>query len=117
MDWAYDFTCDGRTIEAVRDALNAAGPWQWHLRENQYFGDYLSSGSVEHVWLRVHEYPCTGLLSTGPSPFSGLHGKGFKAMLHIDDGSIATRPDIDRLFRQLLQAIDAANATEIEPYD
>ncbi len=112
MDWAYDFTCGGRSIEAVLAALNATGPWQWQLRDNQVYGDYLACRPQEHVWLRIHEYPCTGI-----GTFAGLHDKGFTALLQIDAGSAATQSEIDRAFRRLLQAIDAADLTAIEPYD
>jgi hypothetical protein len=108
MDWAYDFTCD-QPIEAILAAFSAAGPWEWQLRETSTYGDYLNCRPQPHVRLRVHEYPFRA--------FVGLRGKGFKALLQIEVGSTATRAEIDDRFRRLLQAINAANLTEIEPYD
>jgi hypothetical protein len=112
MDWAYDFACD-RPIEAVLAAFNAAGPWAWQLRETVVYGDYLNCRPMEHVRLRVHEYPFAGAYGT----FTGLGDTGFKALLQIDAESSATQSEIDRVFRRLLQAIDASNVSEIEPYD
>ena len=49
--------------------------------------------------------------------FLGLYDKGFKALLEIETECGATRSEIDDVFRCLLQAINATNVTEIEPYD
>ena len=46
-----------------------------------------------------------------------LRDKGFSALLEIRAESMATRFEIDAVFRRLLQEIDATNVTEIEPYD
>jgi hypothetical protein len=110
-DWAYDFECD-QPIEAFLAALNAAGPWQWQLRDSHFYGDYLNCRPREHVRLRVHEYPSKGMVK-----FSGLHNKGFKALLEIEVETGTTRSEIDEVFRRLLQAVNATNVTEIEPYD
>ena len=110
--WAYDFACD-QPIETVLAAFNAAGPWQWQLRESAVYGDYLNCRPDAHVRLRVHEYPQTGEYGT----FTGLRDKGFSALLEVDSGSAAAQPEIDGVFRRLLQAIDATNVTDIEHYD
>jgi hypothetical protein len=81
--WAYDFACE-QSLDAIAAAFNAAGPWQWQLRESAVYGDYLNCRPMERVRLRVHEYPQTGEYGT---------------------------------FRRLLQAINATDVTEIEPYD
>ena len=110
--WAYDFTCD-QQIEAILAAFNAAGPWQWELRDSAVYGDYLSCRPGEGVRVRVHEYPQTGAYGT----VVGLRDKGFSALLRIDPEGMATRSGIDGIFRSLMQAIDAKNMAEIEPYD
>ena len=110
--WAYDFACD-RPLEAVLAGFNAAGPWQWTQRESAVYGDYLNCRPMERVRLRVHEYPQTGEYGT----FVGLRDKGFSALIEIDAEGAATRSEIDDVFRRLLQAINATNVTEIEPYD
>jgi hypothetical protein len=112
MDWAYDFRCD-RPIEAVLAAFNAAGPWQWQLRESAVYGDYLNCRPQEHVRLRVHEYPTAGEYGV----FVGLRDKGFCALLEVGVASGAARAEIDGAFLRLLQEIDAADVVEIEPYD
>ena len=109
--WAYDFACD-QPIEAIPAAFNTAGPWQWQLRDSDFYGDYLNCRPKQHVRLRVHEYP-----SKGHVKFVGLRYKGFKALLQIDAERMATRSEIDDVFRRLLQGINATNVTEIEPYD
>jgi hypothetical protein len=110
-DWAYDFTCR-QPIEAIRDAFNAAGPWQWPLNDSHFYGDYLNCRPQEHVRLRVHEYPGNGMFR-----FTGLRSSGFKAILEIEAPGTVTRSDVDSVFRRLLQGIEATNVTEIEPYD
>jgi hypothetical protein len=120
--WAYDFTCD-QPIETILAAFNAAGPWQWQLRDSTIFGDYLSCRPNERVWVRVHEYSRMGY---GPIPLlasehfrasAGRRDKAFAASLQIDGESMAARPEIDHVFQRLLQRINATNMTEIEPYD
>ena len=107
--WAYDFACE-RSMQEIRAAFNAAGPWQWEQRERIHYGDYLSSRPTEGVQLKVHEYP------GGDGWVIGLGDKGFKAQLEIPADSMA-RAEIDGIFRRLLQAIDATSVTRIEPYD
>ena len=107
--WAYDFTCD-QTLEAILAALNSAGPWQWALGESAVYGDYLNCRPMEHVRVRLHEFP--------QMLFVGFRrGKGFSALLEIRPESTATRFEIDGVFRRLLQGIDATDITEIDPYD
>jgi hypothetical protein len=112
MDWAYDFTCE-RPIEAILAAFNAGGPWQWQLRESAAYGDYLNCRPQEQVRLRIHEYPFAGPYGV----FVGLRDQGFMALLQLGSEDTARRSEIDRLFRRLLNGINATNLTEIEPYD
>jgi hypothetical protein len=110
--WAYDFVCD-RPIEAILDAFNTAGPWQWSLRESAVCGDYLNCRPMEHVRVRVHAYPQTGEYGT----FVGLRDKGFSALLEVEAERTAIRSEIDGVLRHLLQTINATDLTEIAPYD
>lgn len=112
MDWAYDFTVE-RPIESILAAFNTAGPWQWQLRESAVYGDYLNCRPHPQVRVRVHEYPSVGAYGT----YVGLRDRGFMALLQVVSEDAATRSGIDRVFHDLLQGIDAANLTEIEPYD
>ena len=110
--WAYDFAC-GQPSRPFLPRFNAAGPWQWTQRESAVYGDYLNCRPKDGVRLRVHEYPQIGEYGT----FVGLRDKGFSALIEIDADGVATRSEIDVVFRRLLQAINATNVTEIEPYD
>ena len=121
-EWAYDFSCD-QPIDTILAAFNKAGPWQWELRDSMIFGDYLSCRPKDGVRVRVHEY---AQMRHGPTPLfasehflasAGHRDKGFAAALQIHSESTATRDEIDQVFRHLLQAINAANMIEIEPYD
>ena len=107
------FRVGDQPIETVLAAFNAAGPWQWQLRESAVYGDYRNRRPDAHVRLRVHEYPQTGEYGT----FTGLRDKGFSALLKLYCGSVSSQPEIDGVFRRLLQAIDATNVTDIEHYD
>jgi hypothetical protein len=112
MDWAYDFVCE-QPIEAMLVAFNAAGPWQWQLRDSAVYGDYLNCRPFEHVRLRVHEYPSAGAYGV----FTGLRNEGFSALIEMREGNSATRAEIDDVFRALLHQVGAADLVEIEPYD
>jgi hypothetical protein len=75
------------------------------------YGYYLNSRPQERVQVRVHE----------PSQFlgnyiAGVREEGFKAMLEIGVEGAATRAEFDGVVRRLLQAINATDVTEIDPY-
>ncbi len=82
---------------AIPAVFNAHGPWQWQLRESDFYGDYLNCRPKQHVRLRVHEYP-----SEGHVKFVALHGTGFKALLEIEAEGGTSRSEIDDIFRRLL---------------
>jgi hypothetical protein len=117
--WAYVFTCT-RPIEEILAAFNAAGPWQWQMRDSAWYGDYLAARPGEGVRLRVHEFPSSGSeeagVYVGPGTVGGVtYDQGLTALLEVE--SQASRADIDCTFRGLLDSIGAANVKEIEPYD
>src|SRR2546423_444757 len=109
--WAYDFTCH-QPIEAMRTTFDAAGSWQWQLRDSDIYGGHLNCRPQPHLRLRVHQH---AQIWYGQSP--RRRNNGFLALLEIDAGSPAKRPEIDAIFQSLLQAIAATDVTEIEPYD
>ena len=71
-----------------------------------------AAGQRSMFGCEFHEYPSKGMVK-----FVGVRDKGFKALLEIEAESGVTRSEIDDAFRRLLQAINATNVTEIEPYD
>jgi hypothetical protein len=110
--WAYDFACD-RPLEDLHAVFNEAGPWQWEMRDSDWYGDYLNTRPTEGVRVRVHEYPQTGEAGT----FVGLRDKGFSALLQIEAESLAEQDEVDSVFRALLNRVKAREIAEIEPYD
>ena len=110
-DWAYDFTCV-HLLESLRHSLERRGRWRWQLRETAVYGLYLACVPAPHARIRIHAYPFAGAYGR----FTGLRRSGFKALLQAD----LLRPEraeIDRTFRDLLNAVGATNVTLIEPYD
>ncbi len=110
--WAYDFASE-RSLGGMVSIFNEVGPWKWELRESSWYGDYLNAQPVEGVRLRVHQYPQTG----EAGEFVGLRKEGFSALLRIKAESSATKAEIDKVFRGLLERINAIDIKEIEPYD
>jgi hypothetical protein len=115
--WAYDFVRH-LSLDAIRDAFNAAGSWQWRPVDSDRYGDYLVcrpepyEGPGKSVKFRVHEYPGNGLFKLdGLGPVSG-----YKAQFEIGPQSAITRPAIEVAFRHLLEAVRAENITEVEPF-
>jgi hypothetical protein len=96
--WGYDFTCD-QSLHAIHAAFHAAGPWQWQQRDSDALGDYLQCRPSDSAKVRVYEY-------SGSRPGDR---EGFYAELVSD---VEARPEIDRIFRRLLQEIGAKNITE-----
>jgi len=110
-DWAYDFTC-AHLLKSLRPSLERRGQWRWQLRETAVYGPYLSCLPAPHARIRIHAYPFAGPYGA----FTGLWRSGFKALLQVDLLQ-PERAEIDRNFRELLNAIGATNVTAIEPYD
>ena len=109
--WAYDFA-SRLSLDAIRATFNATGPWQWSGVDSDRYGDYLVSRPEPYLELSIHVYPGIGLVR-----FTGLRWLGgYKAQLGLYSGSMATRPEVDAIFRRLLGAIRAEKVTEVEPF-
>jgi hypothetical protein len=102
--WGYDFSCD-KPIDAILATFNAAGPWEWELRNSDLYGDYLNCRPKVHAQVRVYEYSQMRSASDG-------RREGFSAWLESDAGDMATQAEIDHVFRRLLQGIDSRNLTK-----
>ena len=103
-NWGYNFTCD-QPIRAILAVFKAASPWQWELRDSDIYGDYLNCRPKEHAQVQVYEYSQMRGASVGAR-------EGFSAWLQSDAENIATRSEIDDVFRRLLKTIHATNITE-----
>lgn len=112
-NWAYDFDCD-HSLSEIASLMNSAGPWSWQARESAWYGDYLNSRPERGLRVRIHQYPQT--VGAGEK-FTGMRESGFMALLELGKESGSSREEIDRIFRELLSRINAANITDIEPYD
>jgi hypothetical protein len=75
--------------------------------------DQKPSRPREGVRVQVHQYPQMGEYGM----FIGLRGKGFSALLRVDAESVATQPEVDGIFRNLLQRINVTDVIEIEADD
>ena len=62
--WACSFECDKGLLE-ILGLLNAAGPWRWHVRDKEAFGDYLACGPAAGLSVRL--YDLDGYDSNGPT--------------------------------------------------
>lgn len=40
ISWAYEFHC-GKSLYEMEKALNEAGPWEWMVRDCDWYPDYL----------------------------------------------------------------------------
>jgi hypothetical protein len=96
----------------MRDAFNAAGPWQWQLRDSDFYGSYLNCRPQPGLRLRVHRQ-----IEIWRGEYRGGRENRLLALLEIDAASTISRPEIDVVFQRLLAAVGATDVTEIEPYD
>lgn len=104
--WAFNFQCE-QSLDDLCTSFNASGPWQWDVRENYIFGDYLNTRPEEGVRLRVHYFPQAFVQKKS----------GFSALLELEADSSLTQSAIDRTFRKLLSQIQAREIKAVEPYD
>lgn len=107
-EWAYDFSCS-QSLETICNIFNEAGPWNWQLRDNYIFGNYINTRPGEGLHFKVNEYP--------QAFFKGPREEGFTALLRIESNSQLERKEVDAVFRKLLEKIRAADIADIEPYD
>jgi hypothetical protein len=111
--WAYAFKTS-QALGAICTAWNAAGPWQWQIRDSHWYGDYLNTRPIDGVRVRVHE-PAGPHSALGPDD---PRAKGKQtALLQIEESSAATYDEIDGTFRMLVAAIGAKEPEPITPYD
>ena len=107
--WAYDFDCD-LSLDGMLRSFNAAGPWQWQLRDSAFYGDYLAAWTTD-VSIRVHEFP----QDTGWYRTQNPSGRKFTVTLKID--SSLKSLEIDNAIRGLLAKINATKIAPGEPTD
>jgi hypothetical protein len=99
--WGYDFT-SSQSIGAILAAFNAAGPWQWQQVHSEFCGDYVRCRPTERARVRVYERSQFRSWEPGDR-------EGFYAELESDPDAW---PEMDQVFRSLLQRINAKNVTE-----
>lgn len=104
--WAFNFQCN-QSLDEICSSFNASGPWQWDVRENYVFGDYLNTRPEEGLRLRVHFFP-QGFVQ---------NKTGFSALLELEEDSTLTQRAVDDTFRKLLSQIQAQDIKAVEPYD
>jgi hypothetical protein len=98
--WAYEFRCK-QPLEAILDILIETSPWDWHLRDSYWYGDYLNSRPMQGVRIRIHEWP----------------ESRYTILLQINSESPADRSIIDESIKVIFDKIEAKNVCETEPYD
>src|ERR1700740_3096098 len=113
QSWAYDFDCV-LDLDGMASAMNTDGIWKWQGRESYSYGDYLNTRPAPGVRVRIHQYPQTVGAGT---QFTGPRESGFMALLEMADQSASTREQIDKVFRDLLDKIQATHVSAIEPYN
>lgn len=107
-NWAYYFYCI-HALEEICKLFNADRTWQWQLRESYVFGSYINSRPTDDLHIRIHEYPL---------PFGEDQEEiGFSALIQIKVDSALEKSEVDRVFLELLNVIEATEIQEIEPYD
>ncbi|MCB0664655.1 MAG: hypothetical protein KDC80_02480 [Saprospiraceae bacterium] len=108
FNWAYQFYSD-HGLEEIGNILNISGQWQWQFRDSYIYGNYLSTRPSDDLHVRIHEYPL---------PFGKEQEEsGFTALIQIKADSDLEKSEVDRVFRELLNLIEATEIQEIEPYD
>lgn len=107
-NWAYQFDSD-HSLEEIGSIFNLKGPWHWQLRDSYIYGNYLNTRAEDGLYLRLHEYPL---------PFGEDQEEiGFSALIQIKADSALEKSEVDRVFLELLNVIEATEIQEIEPYD
>jgi hypothetical protein len=99
--WGYDFDC-GQSIDAILDAFNAAGPWQWQRGDSDIYGDYVRCRPTERSRVRVYE--CSQLRRSQREDPGGFYAE----LVSDPEG----RSEIDEIFRRLLKSIDATDIVD-----
>jgi len=106
-DWAYDFQCD-LSLEALLDALEAAGPWTWTMRESYIEGSYLNT-RPDDTMIKINEHPQGFVERPGEA--------GFSTLVRTKSENADFRQELDRTLVELLKAVGVKDLVAIEPYD
>jgi hypothetical protein len=96
--WAYEFGCE-KSLYEMEPLLTQAGPWQWMVRDCEWYPDFLQSRRPDGGRMCIY--------AVDPPD-----GRVYRAYL---EGGRAGRPKIDPPFRALLAGLPVTALTVIEP--
>lgn len=104
--YAYSFQSD-QSLNQIFTHFNKIGPWKWVMRDNDSWGEYISSG--------VLPTPHYGILKLIVEP----DHYAINVMLKSEHPDARTLFDQVRgtLFDKLLPSIGARDLTEVQDYD
>ena len=104
--FAYAFTSP-LSLADVHKKLNELGPWRWIERDNDRFGEYLST--------RVLDAPDDGMIKV----FVEGDRYAINVFLESEDPAAQTRfaGIKDTVFKNLLPGLEAVNVTRTEMYE
>jgi hypothetical protein len=105
MTGAYSFTCKESSTEALRDALNALGGWQWFMGDSYWYGDYVACKPYEGVRIRIVDFPKR--VNDEYRYDADVRLRDSKTPLEV----------VDEAFRRVLAQIGAHDVEEIESFD
>jgi hypothetical protein len=99
---AYAFSVD-RPLEALRQHLNALGPWEWIERDSFWYGDYISTRPLPHDGIiKIYEQGDRFVIQLK-----------YRALRGVNANAVA---DCRALHRTILtQFLPAIGAREVEP--
>ncbi|HEX5035892.1 MAG TPA: hypothetical protein VFX30_01895 [bacterium] len=98
--WAYTFRCPTR-LHDLEAALNAAGPWEWRLRDCAWYPDFLQCRPVADVSIQID------------SPKEG----DCRCLIVASDGAGLSREQIDRTLTGILEKVETGEREEIAAYE
>lgn len=104
--FAYSFSSPHSLVQ-VRSKLNGLGPWRWIERDNDNYGEYISS--------RVLDTPHYGMIKVFSE--TGQYAINVFLESHESDALAQFANVKDVVFKRLLPALDATDVAPAETYD
>jgi hypothetical protein len=107
---AYGFRC-GKSLDELRSALDATGPWSWVERDSALYPEYISThdrkaGAV----LRI------GIIRAGVDFVASWSGEDFIIDLAYDNPAPNAKAQWETLHRDVVERLlPAISATQISP--
>ena len=97
--WAYEFFCE-KSIYEMETILNEAGPWEWRVRDCDWYPDFLQCNADREIRICIYK-----------------EGSVYRCLVESRSKSDIERSTHDPALLGLLDKLHVRNLEEIESFE